>query len=72
MVNSQYYIANNILENYLQGTNQANLFYNDEAAVYDSLFQTDLSARDSFLNSFIQYYELDSIIPENSTVSYHV
>ena len=72
MFYSEYYYANNILDNYLQGTNQAYLFRNDEAAVYDGLYSIGTTTNSSRLNNLLQYYELDSIIPENSTVSYHV
>ena len=65
---SEYYYANNILERYFDN----NFLTNDDAVVYERTGIANATSNLTLLNYMFNQYEPDSIIPENSTVSYHV
>lgn len=65
---SEYYYANNILERYFDN----NFLTNDDAVIYERTGIANATSNLSLLNYMFNQYEPDSIIPENSTVSYHV
>ena len=71
MFYSEYYYANNFLEDYFSGIGYNGFLTNDEAVVYE---RTGIYASTNLnlINYMFGEYEQDSVLPAYSTVSYHV
>ena len=71
MFYSDYYYANNLLNDYLNANN-INFLSNDDAVVYERTGIYNAANYLNLINYMFGEYEPDAVLPLNSTVSYHV